>query len=198
MAGSCGPGSSPIRMADATVCESRSTSTRRCTTTGTACDAALRRFGIDLPYEEQFDWDRAAAPDQLQVASPRPTATSHPLSEPYPGAVETVCTWHEARHFIRVTSHRVQVPATATWLTSIDVRGDHCPRQGQPLPRARHRRVVDDSPTNMLAASIAHRRGDDRAPVEPGGVRDRGRHQRARLADAERAHRPVLARRRVA
>jgi hypothetical protein len=34
--------------------------------------------------------------------------------------------------------------------------------------------------------------------VEPGGVRDRGRHQRARLADAERAHRPVLARRRVA
>ena len=31
-------------------------------------DAALRRFGIDLPYEEQFDWGiTRLRPDQLQV-----------------------------------------------------------------------------------------------------------------------------------
>ena len=50
--------------------------------------------------------------------------------------------------------------------------------------------LVDDSPTqHPRRAGSRHRRRDDRAPLEPGGVRDRGRHQRARLADAERTHR---------
>ena len=39
-------------------------------------------------------------------------------AEPYPGAVETVTAWHDAGHFIHVTSHRAERchPATARWL----------------------------------------------------------------------------------
>src|SRR6185369_11152893 len=73
-------------------------------------DAARRRFGIDLPYEQQFDWGiTRLKPKQLEVCIAE-THTDDAIlaSEPYPGAVETVTRWHEAGHFIHITSHRQQ------------------------------------------------------------------------------------------
>src|SRR5919201_7073795 len=86
-------------------------------------DAALRRFGIDLPYEEQFTWGiTRLREDQLRVC----IAETHcdrviEAGEPYPGAVETVNAWDDAGHFIHITSHRDAGAhgATARWLERI-------------------------------------------------------------------------------
>src|SRR4051812_4566320 len=83
-------------------------------------DAARRRFGIELPYEEQFDWGiTRLKPKQLQACidethSPEVIAAGRP----YPGAVEAVRRWHEAGHFIHITSHRATTchAATSAWL----------------------------------------------------------------------------------
>src|SRR3954451_20584481 len=89
----------------------------------TLSDAARKRFGIDLPYEEQFDWGiTRLKPKQLEVV----IADTHSddvilAGTPYPSAVETVRAWHAAGHYIHVTSHRAggSPPATASWLQRI-------------------------------------------------------------------------------
>src|SRR6476661_2702557 len=71
-------------------------------------DTAQRRFGIDLPYEEQIDWGvtRLRA-EQSQVCVEETHSDAAILAgRPYPGAVEAVNAWHEAGHFIHITSHR--------------------------------------------------------------------------------------------
>jgi hypothetical protein len=71
-------------------------------------DAAQRRFGIDLPYDEQLDWGiTRLRPDQLRLCIEETHCDAVILAgEPYPGAVETVRRWSEAGHFIHITSHR--------------------------------------------------------------------------------------------
>src|SRR3712207_1383959 len=71
-------------------------------------DAARRRFGVDLPYEEQLDWGiTRLRPDQLRLCSQETHCEEAILAgEPYPDAVETVTRWRDAGHFIHVTSHR--------------------------------------------------------------------------------------------
>ena len=76
-----------------TPCASRSTSTPRCTTTGTSSrPIAKRRFGVDLPYEEQLTWGiTQLRPEQLPRLRRRDPPEQHVLAaEPYPGAVETI------------------------------------------------------------------------------------------------------------
>ena len=119
-------------------------------------DAARRRFGIDLPYEEQLDWGiTRLRPDQLHLCIQETHCEEAILAgEPYPRAVETVRRWHEAGHFIHVTSHRDPdaYDATARWLEKIGLPYDelycahdkvaHCVHLGIEL-------LIDDSPENL-------------------------------------------------
>jgi hypothetical protein len=71
-------------------------------------DAAQRRFGIDLPYEEQFDWGiTRLKPEQLTCCIDETHCDRVILAgRPYPGAVEAVNGWADAGHFI----HRPALP----------------------------------------------------------------------------------------
>ncbi len=122
-------------------------------------DAARRRFGIDLPYEEQLDWGiTRLRPDQLNLCIQETHCDQAILAgEPYPNAVQTVASWHEAGHSIHVMSHRDPRchDATARWLAQIGLpyhdlycahdKLGHCLHLGVDL-------LVDDSPENLLKA----------------------------------------------
>ncbi len=133
--------------------------------------AAQRRFGIDLPYEEQLDWGiTRLRPEQLHLCIQETHGEQAILAgEPYPNAVETVRAWHDAGHFIQITSHRdphTRGP-TERWLDAIGAPHDelhcshdkvaHCVGSGIEL-------LIDDSPENLakaldhgiLVATIAH------------------------------------------
>jgi len=134
-------------------------------------DAAQRRFGIDLPYDEQLDWGiTRLKPEQLQLC----IAETHgdaviEGSEPYPDAVETVRRWHEQGHFIHITSHRATTAhdATARWLERIGLPYDELYCSYDKVTRCVEIGIdllVDDSPVNLAraidagiaAATISH------------------------------------------
>ena len=121
--------------------------------------AAKRRFGVDLPYERQVSWaiDRLR-PEQVHACVRETHREEQVLAaRPYAGAVQTVREWHEAGHFILITSHRSTEcdAATTRWLEEIGLPYDllhcsddkvpHCVEQGVDL-------LVDDSPVNLAAA----------------------------------------------
>lgn len=122
--------------------------------------AAKRRFGVDLPYEQQVTWAvRQLRPEQVKACVRETHREQHVLSAtPYPGAVETIRAWHDAGHFILVTSHRGTEcdAATARWLAKIMLPYDllhcshdkipHCVELGIEL-------LIDDSPDNLAAAA---------------------------------------------
>ncbi len=133
--------------------------------------AALRRFGVDLPYEEQLDWGITRLRyDQLHLCIQETHCEEAILAgEPYPDAVETVRRWHEEGHFIHITSHRdpAACDATAAWLARIGVPYDdlHCSHDkvGRCVELGIEL-LIDDSPENLsaaidrgiLVATIAH------------------------------------------
>ena len=94
--------------------------------------AARRRFGVDLPYDEQVTWQiDQLKPEQLRACIAETHAKEAVLgAEPYPGAVDVVRRWHEAGHWIHITSHRDTAAhaATAEWLSRIGLPYDdlHC------------------------------------------------------------------------
>lgn len=122
-------------------------------------DAARRRFGIDLPYEEQFDWGiTRLKPKQLEVCIAE-THTDDAIlsSEPYPDAVAVVTRWHDAGHFIHITSHRQQHAheATEAWLQKIGLPFDELYCSFDKVARCREIAIdvlVDDSPVNIARA----------------------------------------------
>jgi FMN phosphatase YigB (HAD superfamily) len=122
-------------------------------------DAALRRFGIELPYEEQFDWGiTRLRPEQLQVCIEE-THSDEVIeaAEPYPDAVETVRRWHEEGHFVHITSHRSvdAHPATERWLRRIGLPFDELYCSSDKVTRCRDIDIdvlIDDSPVNLLRA----------------------------------------------
>ncbi|MCW3040538.1 MAG: hypothetical protein JWM31_2443 [Solirubrobacterales bacterium] len=122
-------------------------------------DAAHRRFGIELPYEEQFSWGiTRLKPEQLDVC----IAETHRedqifRSQPYAGAVETVNAWHEAGHFVHITTHRPvdAHDATAKWLAHIGLRHDELYCSDDKVSRCRQIGIdllIDDSPENLRRA----------------------------------------------
>jgi uncharacterized protein len=125
-------------------------------------DAAQRRFGIDLPYEEQLDWGiTRLRPDQLHLCIEETHCDDVILAgEPYPDAVETVRRWCESGHFIHVTSHRDSRAhdATERWLRQIGLPFDdlHCSydKVGRCVEIGIEL-LIDDSPHN-LASAIEH------------------------------------------
>ena len=124
-------------------------------------DAARRRFGIDLPYsEQQWDIDRLR-PDQVAVCVSETHADDAILAaEPYPGAVATIRAWHDAGHFIHITSHRRAEAheATAAWLRAIGLPYDELYCSDDKIARCLQigiELLIDDSPVNLARAAEA-------------------------------------------
>lgn len=122
-------------------------------------DAARRRFGIELPYDEQLDWGiTRLRPEQLQCCIDE-THTDEVImaAAPYPGAVETVNAWHTAGHFIHITSHRATDAHAGTerWLASIGLRYDDLYCSFDKIARCIEIGIdvlIDDSPINLQRA----------------------------------------------
>jgi hypothetical protein len=121
--------------------------------------AARRRFGVDLPYEHQVTWEIAQLrPEQLRACIAETHSEDVVLkAEPYPGAVEAVRRWHEAGHWIHITSHREDRAhgATAQWLERIGLPYDdlHCSQDK--IARATELGIdilIDDSPVHLVRA----------------------------------------------
>jgi uncharacterized protein len=91
-------------------------------------EAAKRRFGVELAYDEQVTWEI------LQLRREQVRAVVHEThrdgnvlaAEPYPGAVEAIRAWKDAGHWILVASHRFPEAQTATaaWLDRIGLPHD--------------------------------------------------------------------------
>jgi hypothetical protein len=122
-------------------------------------ESSKRRFGVDLPYEEQVDWGiTRLKPKQLEVC----IADTHRdeailAAEPYEGAVEAVRRWHDAGHFVQITSHRVDAAhgATARWLEQIGLPYDELWCSFDKIARCRELGIdvlIDDSPLNLERA----------------------------------------------
>jgi uncharacterized HAD superfamily protein len=121
--------------------------------------AALRRFGIDLPYEEQFDWGiTRLRPEQLHLCIMETHSDAAILAgEPYPDAVETVRAWKDAGHSIQITSHRDPWTrgATEQWLRQIGIPFDELHISHDKVARCIESGIellVDDSPENLSRA----------------------------------------------
>ena len=128
--------------------------------------AAKRRFGVDLPYEHQVTWEIGTLrPEQVRACIRETHAEEKVLAaEPYPGAVEVVRRWHQAGHFIHITSHREEAThaATARWLERIGLPYDELYCSYDKVTRCREIGVgvlVDDSPVNLVRAVEAGIRG---------------------------------------
>jgi uncharacterized HAD superfamily protein len=122
-------------------------------------DAAQRRFGIELPYEEQFTWGiTRLKPEQLEVCIEETHCEAQIFaSAPYEGAVDTINRWHGAGHFIHITTHRSATAhaATARWLEHIGLRYDELYCSSDKIARCQEIGIdllIDDSPENLRRA----------------------------------------------
>jgi uncharacterized protein len=121
--------------------------------------AARERFGVDLPYDEQVTWGiTRLKPRQVQACVDDTHRDETILNAvPYPDAVETVRAWHEAGHFIHITSHRAgrAREATEAWLQRIGLPYDELYCSDDKVARCREIGIdllVDDSPVNIQRA----------------------------------------------
>ena len=120
---------------------------------------AKRRFGVELPYDEQLTWGiTRLRPEQVHVCVQETHREVHVLAaEPYPGAVEAIRAWHDGGHFIHVTSHRADEAheATAVWLERIGLPHDELYCSRDKVARCVEIGIdvlIDDSPETLLRA----------------------------------------------
>jgi hypothetical protein len=124
--------------------------------------AAKRRFGVELPYDQQVTWTISPLrPEQVRAC----VAETHReravlAAEPYPGAVDAIRRWKEAGHFIHITSHRSvdAHEATARWLEKIGLPHDELYCSYDKIARCVEIGIdvlVDDSPVNLTRAADA-------------------------------------------
>jgi uncharacterized protein len=125
-------------------------------------DVAKRRFGVDLPYEEQVTWGiTLLRPEQVRACVEETHTSARVLAaEPYPGAVDTIRAWHEAGHFIHITSHRTTDAhdVTARWLDRIGLPHDELYCSFDKISRCSEIAIdvlIDDSPDNLVRAGEA-------------------------------------------
>jgi FMN phosphatase YigB (HAD superfamily) len=126
---------------------------------GLFADAAQARFGVHLPYNEQSVWEiEQLRPEQLKAVIAETHRDENITgAEPYPGAVETIRAWHDAGHFIHVTSHRAEgcAKATEAWLADIGLVYDELYCSWDKVTRCCEIGIdllVDDSPVNLEKA----------------------------------------------
>jgi uncharacterized protein len=132
---------------------------------------ARERYGVELPYEDQRGWGITAMERDAVVHCVEETHSDENIEAgvPYPGAVETVRGWHEAGHWIHVTSHRRDstAAATARWLEAIGLPYDDLYCSFDKVSRCVELDIdvlIDDSPVNLsrarehgiVAATIIH------------------------------------------
>jgi uncharacterized protein len=122
-------------------------------------EVSVRRFGIELPYDEQFTWGiTRLRPDQLELCIEESHTDERILAgTPYPGAVQAVRRWHEQGHFVHVTSHRARDrrDATAAWLQQIGLPFDDLHCSYDKVSRCAELEIdllIDDGPENLAAA----------------------------------------------
>jgi uncharacterized protein len=122
-------------------------------------EVARRRFGVQIPYAEQVVWEiDRLKPEQLRAAVRETHSEAQILAgEPYPGAVDVVREWHEAGHFIHITSHRADDAhaATAQWLDRIGLPYDELYCSSDKIARCEEIGIdllIDDSPENLRRA----------------------------------------------
>ena len=120
---------------------------------------AKRRFGVDLPYETQHTWGvTGLRPEQNYACIAETHSEEHVLAAvPYSGAVEAIRGWHEAGHFIQITSHRVTdaYEPTRRWLDQIGLPYDELHCSFDKIARCRELEIdvlIDDSPVNLERA----------------------------------------------
>ena len=121
--------------------------------------AAQRRFGIDLPYEEQLDWGiTRLRPEQFKLCVEETHTDAAILDgRPYPNAVQTVNAWRADGHFIHITSHRDTRchEATSKWLEDIGLQYDELYCSFDKVARCCEIGIdmlIDDSPDNLMRA----------------------------------------------
>ena len=125
-------------------------------------EVVKRRHGVDLPYEEQHTWSITKLDSHLVSECVLETHTEEYVlkGEPYPGAVEAVSAWHDAGHFIHITSHRSTDAHAATerWLEAIGLPYDELYCSYDKIARAVEIGIdvlIDDSPVNLARADDA-------------------------------------------
>jgi hypothetical protein len=121
---------------------------------------ARERYGVELPYQEQREWGitKLGREDLIECVRETHSEGNILAAEPYPGAVETVRGWHEAGHWIHVTSHRSTVARVATerWLERIGMPYDDLHCSWDKVTRCAELGIhvlVDDSPVNLARAA---------------------------------------------
>jgi len=132
---------------------------------------AQERHGVALPYAEQSGWGITALEREQLVAVIEETHSDENIESavPYDGAVEAVRRWHDAGHWIHVTSHRRTScdAATRRWLESTRIPYDDLHCSFDKITRCVELGIdvlVDDSPVNItrareegiLAATLIH------------------------------------------
>jgi uncharacterized protein len=132
---------------------------------------AKERYGVAIPYEEQSGWGITVLEREQLIAVVEETHSDENIenAEPYEGAAEAVRRWHEAGHWIHVTSHRRTScdPATRRWLDAKAIPYDDLHCSFDKISRCVELNIdilVDDSPVNiqrareagMLAATLIH------------------------------------------
>ena len=118
---------------------------------------ALERYGVALPYEHQTDWMVEALEREQLVECVRETHSDENVlgAVPYPGAVDVLRSWHEAGHWIHITSHRAGSchDVTAQWLQKVGIPYDDLHCSFDKISRCLELEIgvlVDDSPVNIV------------------------------------------------
>jgi len=118
-----------------------------------------RRYGVELPYDAQLQWGITELEHEQLVECVQETHSDENIlaAEPYDGAVEAVRAWHEAGHWIHVTSHRREGTRAATerWLEQIGMPCDDLHCSFDKVSRCVELGIdvlVDDSPVNLARA----------------------------------------------
>ncbi len=122
-------------------------------------EVSVRRFGVELPYDEQFTWGiTRLRPEQLEICIEESHSDERILAGiPYPGAVQAVRRWHEQGHFVHITSHRAadRKLATTAWLRRIGLPFDDLHCSYDKVSRCAELEIdllIDDGPMNLSAA----------------------------------------------
>jgi hypothetical protein len=125
-------------------------------------EVSLRRFGIELPYDEQLTWGTTRLrPEQLAVCVRESHSDERIIAAvPYPGAVEAIVRWQGEGHSIHVIGDGDPAcrEATTQWLERIGLGFAELHWCYEKVPRCAELRVellIDDGPLNLLAA-LAH------------------------------------------
>ncbi len=123
-------------------------------------EISRRRFGIELPYEEQFTWGiTRLRPDQLELCIEESHSDETILAgRPYPGAVEAVREWSRARSLHPRHQPSLRVRARRPPLAGLEQLGlpfdDLCCSYDK-VTRCVELDIdilIDDSPLNISAA----------------------------------------------